>query len=61
MATERGGFEPPLGFPKTHFECVTINHSDTSPKKLVAQTILTYRSQEFKEEERFKFNRLISS
>ncbi len=32
-STERGGFEPPLSCPKTHFECVTINHSDTSPRQ----------------------------
>jgi hypothetical protein len=29
--TERGGFEPPLGFPKAHFECAAFNRSATSP------------------------------
>jgi predicted site-specific integrase-resolvase len=41
LKTERGGFEPPSAFTETHFECVTINHSDTSPRELI-QFILEY-------------------
>jgi hypothetical protein len=41
LKTERGGFEPPSAFAETHFECVTINHSDTSPRELI-QFILEY-------------------
>lgn len=34
LATERGGFEPPLSCPKTDFESAAFNRSATSPGNL---------------------------
>ena len=31
LKTERGGFEPPLSFPKQTFQVCALNHSATSP------------------------------
>ncbi len=38
--TEKGGFEPPLGFPKTHFECAAFNRSATSPGLIATSSSL---------------------
>ena len=45
LATERGGFEPPLGCPKTDFESAAFNRSATSPAD--AATLILLGSVQF--------------
>ena|GEM_PF-4932623 len=57
FGTERGGFEPPLGCPKTDFESAAFNHSATSPAD-AANFIVLSRAKIFHKLKLFRQNRI---